>query len=160
MNRFRQCRGLLLLVVLVFKLNPAVAAGMRFEALVVHIASGDTLTLRHDGVRIHSRLATIEAPEPDQPYGGAAKKTLGTLVFNRIVLVEVVDYDSMLVRVQIGGLQVDEILLHRGLAWVARPHTHNLRLSALQNASQSAHRGLWRAARPIAPWHWRAGVRI
>ena len=137
----------------------ASAASPRFEAVIVHIASCDSFSVRRDGVRVRYRLALADAPELDQPYGAAAKKALGTLVFNRRVLVEVIDQESKLVRLEIEGLQVDEFLVTRGLAWLVPQYAANARLSLLQSGSRSARRGLWRGVVNIAPWRWRAGFR-
>lgn len=131
----------------------------RFEAVIVHIASGDSFSIRRDGVPVRYWLGFADAPELDQPYGPAAKKALGTLVFNRRVMVEILDKEAMLVRLEIEGRQVDEILLASGLAWLAPEYAGNSRLALLQSASRSARRGLWRDVVNIAPWRWRAGFR-
>lgn len=130
-----------------------------FDAVIVHIASGDTVSVRVNGARIRCRLALADAPELDQPYGTAAKKALGKMLFNRRVLVQVIDRELMLVRLEVGGRQVDEVLLTSGLAWLTPRYAANSRLSLLQSASRSARRGLWRGAASVAPWRWRAGFR-
>ena len=160
MNRSPAFNKFLWLFVLGLVLGLPCEASSRFEALVVHISSGDTFTLHHDGLRTPCRLAAVDAPELDQPYGANAKKALGTLVFNRRVLVEVIDQESMLVRLALDGFQVHEVLLNRGLAWVAPAQDRNSRLLLLQSHSRDARRGLWRSDVYVAPWRWRAGFRM
>ena len=157
MNRSRAFR--LLFVLSGFVLCAPVYATVRFQAVVVHITSGDTLTLRRDGLLTRHRLAVVDAPELDQPYGRTAKKKLGGLLFKRRVLVEVVDEKSGLVLLEINGIRVAEWLLRRGLAWVVPEHAHDRRLSRLQYHSQNNRRGLWRTTGCVPPWLWRVGIR-
>ena len=156
-DRFRAFRPLF--VLLGFALCAPAHATSRFEAVVVHIASGDTLTLQRDGLRTRYRLAVVDAPELDQPYGRTAKKKLGTLLFNRRVLVEIVDRKSKLVHLEIDGTRVAEWLVQQGLAWVTPEYAHSPHLSLLQYQSRITGRGLWRATGSIPPWRWRAGIR-
>ena len=152
-------RWRLVFVVLGIIWGPGVEGSPRFETVIVHIASGDSFSIRRDGVPVRCQLGFADAPEIDQPYGPAAKKALGILVFNRRVLVEILDKKAMLVRLEIEGRQVDELLLASGLAWLAPQYAGNSRLALLQSASRSARRGLWRDVVNIAPWRWRAGLR-
>lgn len=99
-------------------------------------------------------LDTVDAPELDQPFGNTAKKLLVTLIFDRWVLVEVVNHASMPARLKLEGAQVDEIILRRGLGWV-RPYSQKIpELSRLEHHSRSARRGLWQSKGPISPWRW------
>src|SRR3569833_4061005 len=79
-------RPLALLWLLAFL--PAYAAAATLHGKVVHIADGDTHTVLVDHEQVKLRLAEIDAPESHQEYGQRAKQALGTLVFDREVVVE------------------------------------------------------------------------
>jgi len=76
--------------------DPAPASGAEARILdgrVVGVTDGDTLTLLVDREQIRIRLAQIDAPESNQPYGKKAKAALSTLAFGKQARVEVVDID-------------------------------------------------------------------
>ena len=60
---------------------------------VVSVTDGDTLTLKVDRKKHKIRLAGIDTPEKDQPWGKEAKKALVDKVRKKIITVEVVDTD-------------------------------------------------------------------
>lgn len=66
-----------------------------FDGQAVGISDGDTLTVQtDDGRRVRVRLAGIDAPEHDQPYGTAATHSLAALALNRTVRVRRVAEDD------------------------------------------------------------------
>ena len=75
-----------------------------FEAKVVSVADGDTLTVLRDHIPHRIRLQGIEAPEKGQPYGEKAKPFTSKLAFGQLVQVEPTDRD------QYGRLVADVIL--------------------------------------------------
>ena len=52
---------------------------------VVYIADGDTVTIINNNQQTKIRLAEIDTPEKNQPYGKKAKKALSDLIFNKEV---------------------------------------------------------------------------
>ncbi|MEZ5574151.1 MAG: excalibur calcium-binding domain-containing protein [Candidatus Competibacteraceae bacterium] len=56
-----------------------------FGGRVVGISDGDTLTVQKLTMAMGARLAGIDAPEHDQPYGTAATRSLAALALNRTV---------------------------------------------------------------------------
>ena len=50
---------------------------------VVSIADGDTVTIIYNNQQIKIRLAEIDRPEKNQPYGKKAKKALSDFIFNK-----------------------------------------------------------------------------
>jgi endonuclease YncB( thermonuclease family) len=65
------------------------------EGTVVKIADGDTITvLDSDKVQHRVRIAGIDAPEKNQPFGNASGKRLGELVARKEVRVEFNKHDS------------------------------------------------------------------
>ena len=68
--------------------DPAPASDTQTRILtgrVVSIADGDTLTLLVDREQIRIRLAQIDAPESNQPYGKKAKAALPERMTSRMI---------------------------------------------------------------------------
>jgi len=132
---------------------------------VVGITDGDTLTLlTADHVQHRIRLAEIDAPEHDQPYGAASKQVLSGLAYMHDVRVVVVDYDRYgrtVGRIYAGSLDVNAEMVREGAAWAYRQYLHDPHLLALEQEAKRARRGLWRlqADQITPPWEWRAAER-
>jgi endonuclease YncB( thermonuclease family) len=73
-----------LLFVLLFLLTSVSlshSAASILEGIVVKVSDGDTITvLDSDKVQHRVRIAGIDAPEKNQPFGNASRKRLGELV--------------------------------------------------------------------------------
>jgi endonuclease YncB( thermonuclease family) len=130
---------------------------------VIKVNDGDTLTLSIEGRRpIKVRLAGIDAPEYDQPYGKAARQALSVLVFGQTVRVTVYsrdDYGRIVAAVDLSGQDVETNLVERGAAWVYRRYNRNPRLVELETQAKVARRGLWALpeSQRMPPWKWRHG---
>jgi len=132
---------------------------------VVRIADGDTLTVLvsgHQPVRI--RLADIDAPERNQPYGRKAKQALSDLVFARDVRAMVTDHDRygrLVARIYQGGLYVNAEMVRRGAAWAYLQYLRDPQMSVLERQARAAGRGLWglQPDQITPPWEWRARER-
>lgn len=105
-------RAALVWLALVATTLPAAA----FPAHVARCHDGDTCTL-DTGVRV--RLAEIDAPEIDQPYGTAARDVLCSLVCGRVVDVEPrgTSYDRIVGLIRVNGIDTSEAMVRAGAAW-------------------------------------------
>ena len=133
------------------------------SGVVFVVIDGDTVLFKPDSYGVASRaflkirLANIDAPEKDQPYGEAATRALSALVLNQRVEVTTVAVDAYgrtIAQIQLSNVQVNTELVRRGLAW-ASSYRRNAELKAVQRDAQQAARGLWREAEPVPPWVWR-----
>ena len=128
---------------------------------VVEVSDGDTLTVRVEGQRpLKVRLAGMDAPEHDQPFGQRSRQSLSELAFGRtatVVVQKTDDYGRTVGTVTVGGVNVEAEQVRRGLAWVYRHYTDDARLRALEAEAKAARRGLWADAQPMPPWEWRHG---
>jgi len=132
---------------------------------VISVADGDTLTLRDDAGRRHRvRLATIDAPEREQPFGSQSRQHLARLVLNRNAQLRILSrdsYDRVVVVVEIDGRDVNLMQIAAGMAWHYRAHQGQQSIQerhAYNQAEQRARRaglGLWGQRQPIAPWDFR-----
>lgn len=140
-----------------------------YTARVVAISDGDTLTVL-DAHRLQHkiRLAGIDAPEKRQPWGERARQSLGELVFERVVEVEIRKkdrYGRAIGRVRVDGVDVNLELLQRGLAWHYKayereqPEQERDAYARAEREARAGRQGLWSDARPVAPWDYRRGRR-
>jgi endonuclease YncB( thermonuclease family) len=139
---------------------PALAATM--SGVVIVVIDGDTVLFKPDHYGTASRaflkirLADIDAPENDQPYGEAATRELTALLLNQRAMVETVATDAYgrtVARIQTDAGQINTELVRRGLAWA--PSRKRPELKTLQQEARLARRGLWQDAGPVPPWVWR-----
>lgn len=136
------------------------------SGIVFVVIDGDTVLFKPDSrykadepraaarAFLKIRLAHIDAPEKDQPYGEAATRALSALVLNQRVDVTTVAtdfYGRTIAQIQAGDVQVNTELVRRGLAWASRKAD----MKKIQRVAQQAARGLWREAEPMPPWVWR-----
>ena len=141
----------------------AAASADTMSGVVIVVIDGDTVLFKPDHPRADSRaflkirLADIDAPEKDQPYGDAASRALSTLVLNQRVEVNTVAIDAYgrtIARIQLADVLVNDELVRRGLAW-ASVYRRNAALKERQREAQQASRGLWGETAPVPPWIWR-----
>lgn len=134
--------------------------GRTFEAPVVRVADGDTITVSARGRDLTIRLLYIDAPEHDQPWGREAKRALQELVRLDRVRVETRGrdkYDRTLGHVTrvADDLDVNLELVRRGLAWANARGAQRPRYEAAEREARAAKRGLWQDASPVSPHTWR-----
>jgi endonuclease YncB( thermonuclease family) len=152
------------LLSLVLLFAAATAHADTLHGVVIVVIDGDTVLFKPD--RYHPsgraflklRLADIDAPEKDQPYGGAATRALAALVLNQRVEVDTVAtdvYGRTIARIRRDATPVEAELVRRGLAWASARSRRDAGLKDAQRAAQRARRGLWQDAAPMPPWAWR-----
>jgi endonuclease YncB( thermonuclease family) len=150
--------GLCLLFALGFPARAAVLHGV-----VIVVIDGDTVLFKADSARasrafLKIRLADIDAPEQEQPYGAAATRALTALVLDRRVEIDTVATDAYgrtVGRIRVGATAVNAELVRRGLAWAATRYQRDPGVLDAQREARRARRGLWQDAAPTPPWVWR-----
>jgi micrococcal nuclease len=134
------------------------------RGVVIVVIDGDTVLFKpdHYGARSRAflkiRLADIDAPEKDQPYGDAATSTLTALVLNQQVEVNTVATDAYgrsVALLKTGALQVNTEMVRLGFAWAYTRYRRNAGLVGAQDEARRTQRGLWAGAAPTPPWVWR-----
>jgi micrococcal nuclease len=126
----------------------------------IHISDGDTIRLNNHRIR----LACIDAPESDQPWGSQSTQRLAQLIGNgsnlQVRTVDTDRYGRTIAKLYVGDIYVQEILVRDGLAWVYTQYLNRCpttaeRLIQAQQEAQLYRRGLWSNDDSIAPWDWR-----
>jgi endonuclease YncB( thermonuclease family) len=134
------------------------AAAEEYNAKVIVVIDGDTLVVLHNGAKEKIRLMNIDAPEKNQPYGMDARQAMFSLVFKKQAQIDskaVDKYGRTVALVTVNGINVNEEMVKRGMAWEYSSFKPGRIYMALQSEAQQARRGLWSQRNPIAPWVWR-----
>jgi endonuclease YncB( thermonuclease family) len=115
------------------------------------------------------RIAGIDAPEHGQRYSNASKSNLSRLILNRRVAARCETHDrfgrNVCRVVDDRGQDVGLEQVRAGMAWWFRGHAKDQtpeEQGAYQGAEDAARvtrRGLWKDAKPVPPWEWRAAKR-
>jgi endonuclease YncB( thermonuclease family) len=106
------------------------------------------------------RLAGINCPEKDQPFGKKAKKLTSRLALGQVVTAKVLTTDkhgrTIAYVILPGGRNLNHKLIISGLAWWYTSYAPDDRvLAELQAEAREAKRGLWASRIRIPPWEWR-----
>ena len=135
-----------------------------FTGKVVSITDGDTVTILTDNKQTKVRLAEIDTPEKNQPYGKKAKKALSDFIFGKTVRIEVdtIDrYGRTVGTIFLNDLNINKEMVRAGHAWVYIQYAKDKTLFALEKNARENQLGLWALpeGERIAPWQWRRGKR-
>ena len=129
-----------------------------FEAVVVSVYDGDTITVRTDET-IKIRLYGIDAPELKQPFGQASKQAMSGLVFGKKVTVmpdKKDRYGRTIARVEADGRDVSVQVVETGMAhWYEQYAKRDTEMQSAQTKAKSAKLGIWSVPDAIAPWEYR-----
>ena len=129
-----------------------------FEAVVVSVYDGDTITVRTDET-IKIRINGIDAPELKQPFGQASKQAMSSLVFGKKVTIKPDKkelYGRTIARVEVDGRDVSVQMVETGMAhWYQQYAKRDTELQSAQTKAKSAKLGVWSVPNAIAPWEFR-----
>lgn len=125
-----------------------------FPAHVARCHEGDTCIL-DSGVRV--RLAEIDAPEIDQPYGTEARDVLCAMICGREVDVDPrgSSYDRVVGLIRVGRLYTSEAMVAAGAAWDYAQYDTDPAMPELEQEALQQGRGLWADTHAVPPWDWR-----
>ena len=135
-----------------------------FKARVLYVCDGDTVHVRRNFSRVKVRIAGIDAPETEQPYGEESRELLEKLVGGKRVEVRLLDvdiYGRYVSQMRCEGRDIGLAMLQAGLAWpyfrfMRRMRKEDrLKYRAAVDKARGAGAGLWRERKPTAPWEWR-----
>lgn len=132
---------------------------------VVKVVDGDTIYALDDTQTRHKiRLAGIDAPERNQPYGLASRKHLGSLVAGKTVTIEYTKHDRygrIVAKVLIDGVDVCLEQIKAGFAWHYKKYQNEQEpgdqalYAHAEDRARAERIGLWRDNKPTPPWQFR-----
>ena len=131
-----------------------------YSGEVVSIIDGDTIHVReYTTKKLHKvRLAGIDAPELDQPYGPNAKAALEAILKYHTVQVQVQandKYQREIATVSSKGADISAFMLRYGFAWHYKHFNSSTLYAQLEHLARSEHLGLWEYESNVPPWVWR-----
>jgi endonuclease YncB( thermonuclease family) len=122
-------KSLLKLFLLAIIFNNCIALAANVEGKVIGIADGDTITiLDNNKTQLKIRLAGIDAPEKNQPFGSVSKKSLSDLVFGKHVTIHYSKqdrYGRIVGKVILEGRDMCLEQIYRGMAWYYKKYKVN-----------------------------------
>lgn len=149
------------------------------EGIVKRVVDGDTIKIQFDGISITNlsekdeedfdeslvavRLANIDAPELNQPFGNVTKKNLSDLVLNkRVRIIEDSNYGSAgLMRARVWlktendkWIDLSKKLVQDGMAWNDK-FSNDDELKQLELDARKKKLGLFQKEDPMPPWMYR-----
>lgn len=134
-----------------------------FDARVVGVSDGDTITVLAGTTQVKVRLNGIDCPEKGQPFGARAKQLTSELAFGKTVTVKPAGtdrYGRTLGEVLLpDGRVLNQELVAAGMAWHYTRYAKDETLAQLERRAREARLGLWSEPNPIPPWEFRAAAR-
>lgn len=152
------------ILLLAFLLAAQVTYAVDLPGTVVRVVDGDTIVLEAQGARHKIRLAGIDAPERNQPWGETSTRELRRMVAGRHVVVDWYKKDQwkrLIGTVRLAGEDVNLHMIERGIGWhfkryEAEQHpADRAAYAAAEDAARAARLGLWSDPDPVPPWEWR-----
>ena len=144
---------------------PQILEAARIVGKVVLIQDGDTLTLLDLEEKQHRiRLAGIDAPEKNQPFGYASLSHLSDLSYGMLVdatCPKIDRYGRYVCTVSVNGKDINLAQVAAGFAWHYKRFEHEqspVERDAYRTAEEKARAGrigLWQDDHPMPPWDWR-----
>ena len=131
------------------------------EGQIQKIVDGDTFEFKtFDGQRLTIRLAQIDAPEMNQPWGTEAKSALTHLTSSGDVKLQTGGLDKSgrtMATVHAGEVNVNFEMVRQGLAWSWPRYVVDPRLFVLEQAARNGKAGLWSdpPSRIVQPETWK-----
>lgn len=134
------------------------------EGSVIRVVDGDTINVQLSSGAITVRLASIDAPEFDQPGGAQSTAALARRLRGRQVEIDVQaqdQYDRLVAFVYLGGESVNSWQVQQGHAWAYRHYLNDPRYCTWEADARKYRRGLWSdpPGSQKAPWEWRRAQR-
>ncbi|QEG22966.1 thermonuclease family protein [Mariniblastus fucicola] len=130
-----------------------------------NVIDGDSVRLTDEsGAEFDIRLAALDAPESQQPYGPEAKQHLQNLLGSNEILAWQTGVDQYSRKIaylfieQANGqlFEVNTQMIRDGYAWHYTQHSSNPVLQSIEQQARQSRLGLWAdMQQPIPPWDYR-----
>ncbi|WP_233113039.1 thermonuclease family protein [Aggregatibacter actinomycetemcomitans] len=127
---------------------------------VVGISDGDSFTcLTGNHKQIKVRLAEIDAPEHNQPFGKKSRQMLASLIHQREIKLEISGEDryhrKLAIAYDAQGQNVNLIMVQQGMAWAYKQYVQDPVYREAEQRAKKRCIGLWQDRHPIEPHLWR-----
>lgn len=131
-----------------------------YSYIVSNVYDGDTVELSNVNGKFKLRLADVDAPERNQPYGKKSRRALTKLCKNNKVtataqILGTDKYNRYLGHLQCNHVDAGLYLINNGLAWHNAKYSSNPVTINAEAIARQKRLGLWKNKRPTPPWIWR-----
>lgn len=133
---------------------------------VTYVIDGDTFQLSsHKLGDIRIRIAEIDAPELQQPYGKKAKSYLKALIESETVICTILEkdrYGRYIAKINVPGtrnIDVAAEMVRAGYAWHYKKYSASQELSNIEIKAKLQKKGLWSDQSVVAPWIYRQQIK-
>lgn len=131
-----------------------------FTGKVIGVKDGDTVEVLFADYKSQIiRLAHIDCPEKNQPFGAKAKKFVSDFCFSKQVTVVIAGKPDRngrwIAEVFYRNQNLGKELVRNGLAWHFKKYSHNQNYAELERIARKKRMGLWHEENPVEPWKWR-----
>jgi endonuclease YncB( thermonuclease family) len=159
-------------------LNESTAGPPAGPYTIIQIHDGDSFNLKaKNGEQVRVRIAGIDAPEREQPYGQQSKRSLEELLQSGAIELEPIKrdrFDRWVANVSVRGQDIGLMQISSGHAWFFRRYQDDLssamrrRYDEAESNAKREFKGLWVGIRasstnpaltPEAPWDYRERMR-
>ena len=131
-----------------------------YTAKIIGVKDGDTVDILLEGNKKQTvRLAHVDTPEKNQPYGQKAKKFVSDFCFGKTVQVVIAGRPDRngrwIAEIFYQNKNLGKDLVRNGLAWHYKKYSKNSNYAELEIAARKKKKGLWVEKNPVEPWNWR-----
>ncbi len=161
MSRIYRFISFILIIQSIITLLSFSAYAKEWKGHIVGVSDGDTATLlTPEKQQMKVRLAEIDAPEKNQPFGMKSKQMLSDIIYNKDVLVIEMDtdrYGRLVGRIYLGSTDVNLEMVKHGGAWAYRQYLKDQAILQAEEQAKASKLGLWQlqADQITPPWEWR-----
>ena len=126
-----------------------------YPAMIERVVDGDTVVINGE----LNRIRKMDAPEMGQAFGEEAKGFMKALVENKTVVVAKWgndDFNRPLIDIHLDGVDVSEIMIESGYAWVYYVSGQMERnLNLMMEQARAKNIGIWADKTPMRPSEFR-----
>jgi micrococcal nuclease len=144
------------LILLLFVTN---LFAQQYTAKVVGIKDGDTIEVLDSlNTQITLRLAEVDCPEKNQPFGTKSKQFTSDQVYKKTINYIVTDtdrYGRLIAKVYYDNKYLSEEIIKNGMGWHYKKYSKSKKLAELEIIARKNKIGLWVDNNPIEPHNWR-----
>ena len=131
-----------------------------FTGKVVGIKDGDTIVVIDSlNTQTTLRLAEVDCPEKNQPFGTKAKQFTSDQVYLKTIKYVVTDIDrygrSIAMIYYENNKYLSAEIIRAGMGWHYKKYSKSIELAEIEIEAQKEKRGLWFDKNPISPSDWR-----
>lgn len=128
-----------------------------YSGTILSVIDGDTFILQTEEENIKVRLASIDAPEKDQPFGLDSKAFLSKYLYDSCFIVKssLDRYGRTIATLFIDSTNINLLMVQTGNAWNYVRYSTDPQFAQAEILARNEKLGFWAEPNPIAPWEWR-----